>query len=314
MPKFDDSNLLVGFDTSDDACVYKLTEELAVIQTVDFFPPIVDDPYLYGQIAAANSLSDIYAMGANPTLALNLLCVPNCLPPDMIKAILEGGCNKVMEAGAVIAGGHTIEDTEPKYGLCATGFLHPQKAWSNRGAKVGDVLILTKPLGTGIATTAAKGNIIGEEAFRQATDTMAVLNKYSRDILVKTKVNACTDVTGFGLLGHAYEMAAASKITLKIDSIRLPLLPEVAELASMGIIPQGAYQNRSYLQDKVAIEPTVPEAIQDILFDPQTSGGLLVAINEKDERDTLISLQDAGIKATAIGQVVPDGGVFVKVI
>lgn len=297
--------MLVGFDTSDDACVYQVREDLAVMQTVDFFPPVVDDPYLYGQIAAANSLSDIYAMGGTPSLALNLLCVPNCLPLDMVGAIMEGGYSKVREAGAIVAGGHTIEDVEPKYGLCATGFIHPKDVWSNAGAKEGDVLILTKPLGTGIATTAAKADLLTDEQLRLATNTMAELNKYSRDALAFVGVHACTDVTGFGLLGHAHEMAAGSGVTMTIHTEHLPILPCALEMANMGIIPQGAYQNREYLRDKVLVAGTIPECLQDVLFDPQTSGGLLVSLEEGSAKEALLRLDTAGINAKVIGQVLP---------
>lgn len=304
----------MGFDTSDDACVYQVREDLALLQTVDFFPPVVDDPYQFGQIAAANSLSDIYAMGGNPSLALNLLCVPNCLPLDMVKAILEGGYSKVREAGAVIAGGHTIEDVEPKYGLCVSGFLHPREVWSNAGARVGDVLLLTKPLGTGIATTAAKADLLSEEQLRLAVETMAALNKYGRDALAGLEVHACTDVTGFGLLGHAFEMAEGSGVTVELNAKALPVLPGIADLATMGIIPQGAYQNREYLKEKVLLSDTVPEYLRDIFYDPQTSGGLLAAIPERQSQEALHRLEHTGIKGVVVGAVMSRKSTSVRVM
>lgn len=303
LPKFADENLLVGFDTSDDACVYKIREDLAAIQTVDFFPPVVDDPYLYGQIAASNSLSDVYAMGGTPSFALNLLCIPSCLSLETVSAILEGGYNKVQEAGAVVAGGHTIEDVEPKYGLCVTGFIHPKNVWSNAGAREGDILLLTKPVGSGVAVTAAKADLLNREQLQNATDTMAALNKYSRDALAELPVHACTDVTGFGLLGHAFEMAAGSKVALSLHTGAIPLLPGVADWASMGIIPQGAYTNKAYLKDKTDISASVPEYLRDLLVDPQTSGGLLVALPEKEVENALKRLMNAGVKPAIIGEV-----------
>lgn len=305
MPKFPVADLLIGFDTCDDACVYKLSDELAMIQTVDFFPPIVDDPYLFGQIAAANALSDIYAMGAEPSLALNILCFPECLPREVLSAIMQGGHDKVGEAGAVIAGGHSIDDPVPKYGLCVSGFIHPAKIWSNATAKEGDLLVLTKPMGSGITTTAAKADMISEEQFRHSADTMSTLNKYARDVAAKMGINACTDITGFGLLGHASEMAVASSKTIEIYADKLPLLEGAEELAKMGIIPGGAYKNRDYLKGKLDIETSVPLHLTDILFDPQTSGGLLLSVSEKDAKVLLSRLSEVAPFARIVGQVLP---------
>jgi len=273
-------NLLVGIDTSDDACVYKLSGELACVQTVDFFPPVVDDPYMYGQIAAANALSDVFAMGGSPAFALNIACFPDDLPGDAIREILRGGNDKVLEAGAVIAGGHTIADPVPKYGLCVTGFIHPDKVWTNAGAKPGDVLILTKPLGSGITATAFKQGIITPEQFAPTIAVMATLNKGAGDAIAAGGASACTDVTGFGLIGHAIEMADASGVTIELFADELPLLPEALSLSERGIIPGGLCRNREYFAEKVRIAEGVPPALQNILFDPQTSGGLLAAVAE----------------------------------
>ena len=295
----------MGFDTSDDACVYKVRDDLAVIQTVDFFPPVVDDPFLYGQIAAANSLSDIYAMGGEPTLALNLLCFPSCLPPSVLEAIMAGGADKVREAGAVIAGGHSIEDDVPKYGLCATGFIHPDKVWSNAGARAGDVLLLTKPLGSGILNTAAKADLLTAEQMQPAFDTMATLNKYARDIAAQYPISACTDVTGFGLLGHAQEMAQGSGVTLEITAGSLPLLAHAQEMAAMGMVPGGAYANQEHIADSISMGEAVPLAVQDILYDPQTSGGLLLSVPEAEAASLLSKLKAACAQAALVGRVLP---------
>ena len=224
---------------------------MVVIQTVDFFPPVVDDPYLFGQIAAANALSDIYAMGANPSIALNILCFPNCLPVSVLQSIMAGGYDKVHEAGAVIAGGHSVEDDEPKYGMCVSAFIHPDEIWSNATAKPGDFLVLTKPLGSGILATAAKSDVITQDEFRPALTGMATLNKYARDAAAKTGVNACTDITGFGFIGHACEMADASGCSFEIIANDVPVYEGTKSLAEDGIIPVGAYRNREYAGDRV---------------------------------------------------------------
>ena len=302
LPKQYDPNLLVGYDTSDDASVYRISDDLALVQTVDFFPPMVDDPYLFGQIAAANSLSDIYAMGATPKLAMNLLCCPTCLSPDTLRAILAGGADKAAEAGAILSGGHTIQDAEPKYGLCVTGFVHPARVLANRGSRPGDVLILTKPLGIGILTTAAKADLITPEQFLPAANSMAFLNRTAAESLTGLTVSACTDVTGFGLLGHACEMAGED-VTLRLFADALPLLPQTRELAEMGILPAGVYTNLDFLANKVFCAPTVPRALHDISADPQTSGGLLIALPESDAKTLLSRLHDANIPAKQIGEV-----------
>lgn len=239
LPTHKDDRLLVGYDKSDDASVYQVSDDLAVVQTVDFFPPIVDDPYLFGQIAAANALSDVYAMGAEAKLAMNIMCVNLSMGREAIRAILEGGYQKAYEGGVIITGGHTIEDKEPKYGLSVTGFVHPQKLLRNSSARPGDVLILTKPLGVGILMTAAQGDFVEAPLLQQLYDQMAQLNKTARDIMVRYDVHSCTDVTGFGLLGHACEMADGSGTTIHFQKDAIPYHKEALAMAAMGLIPAG---------------------------------------------------------------------------
>lgn len=312
MPKFSDDNLIIGFDSSDDACVYRINEHLALVQTVDFFPPMVDDPYLFGQIAAANALSDVYAMGSRPVVAMNLLCFPNCLNPEEVGRILEGGYSKVAESGAIIAGGHSISDPEPKYGLCVTGFIDPDKILKNNGAQIGDKLILTKPLGSGIMVTAAKGEMISADDLRPTIETMATLNRRAAEIAAAYSLHACTDITGFGLLGHAVEMLGDAAQGLIIDSASLPLLDGAYEMAEMGLVPAGAYTNRNYVGDRVRFEESVPLPISDILCDPQTSGGLLFAVPDTQADALLRDLQQEIPAASMIGEVVADHGIVVR--
>ena len=307
MPKFNDPNLLVGFGTSDDAAVYRIDDQTAIILTVDLFPPIVDDPYDFGRIAAANSLSDVYAMGGYPKVALNVFCCPESLPKEAVRLILQGGYEKVIEADSVIAGGHTIKDHEPKYGLSVTGFVHPQKILANSGAKPGDLLLLTKPLGTGILNTAAKAGLLGKSSIQAAVDSMALLNKIAYEQMMSFPVNGCTDVTGFGLLGHAYEMAAGSGVTIVLDASAMPLLPEARDMARMGIIPAGAYDNRRYLDGMVRVDPALPLDLLDTLYDPQTSGGLLISLPEREALQLLSRLQDLLPCAALVGRVLPPG-------
>lgn len=304
LPKFSDPDLLVGYQTSDDAAVYRIDEKTVLIQTVDIFPPVVDDPYQYGQIAAANALSDIYAMGGRPRLCLNICCFPEDLPKDVIKGIMTGGYEKIQEAGAIVAGGHSIKDAEPKYGLCVTGFAAPEDILTNGGAREGDLLILTKPLGTGILNTAAKAGLLGEGALKPLVESMAALNKTAFEIMRKYPVHGCTDVTGFGLLGHAAEMAEASGLSLVLEAGALPLLPEAREMARAGLVPGGAYNNRKWLDGKVEFQAGVPVDTEDICFDPQTSGGLLIALGEKEAGRLLTELQAAIPCAAIIGRAV----------
>lgn len=296
LPQFEDASLLVGIETSDDAAVYRLTDDLAVIQTLDFFPPMVDDPYLFGQIAAANALSDIYAMGGEPKLALNIVAWPNCINPRFLGEILRGGADKVKEAGAVLAGGHSIQDDVPKYGLSVTGLVHPDAFWKNSGARPGDCLILTKPLGTGIVNTAVKAGLASEAAEQEVIRVMTMLNQKAKQIMTEYPIHSCTDVTGFGLAGHGMEMALGSDVTLEIDAGCLPVQAAAPEYAKMGLIPEGAYRNRSFTEDQVAMAG-VEEYMQDVFFDPQTSGGLLFSAAPEDGQKIMAAFHAAGIGA-----------------
>ena len=303
MPTHYDENLLVGFDRSDDASVYRVSPDLALVQTVDFFPPIVDDPFTFGQIAATNALSDIYAMGGEPKLALNLLCIPETMPQSAVQAILAGGYSKVFEAGAIITGGHSIFDDVPKYGLSVTGFVHPDKFYKNLGAREGDVLFLTKPLGVGILTTAQKAELLEPGEIDRAIALMTTLNKGARDCAVRYRVHACTDVTGFSLMGHMLEMMLGSDTSARVDTGAIDFMPRVLEFANMGLLPAGVYRNRNYAEPFVD-EGNLPLKVRDALFDPQTSGGLLLAVDPKDadalERDLRASVPSAQRIGTVI--------------
>jgi selenide,water dikinase len=297
-----DPNLLVGFDKSDDASVYKVTDDLAIVQTIDFFPPIHDDPYTFGQIAAANALSDVYAMGGEPKLALNVMAVPRDMPSEAVHELLRGGYEKAYEAGVLITGGHSILDDEPKYGLSVTGFVHPDRVLTNSGARPGDVLLLTKPLGIGILTTAAKVDMASPEAMSLAVKLMTTLNKGARDAMVNYRVHACTDVTGFSLMGHGLEMAQGSGVELHVSVDAVDLIGEAVELARIGILPEGMYRNRTFAESWV--DPGGVElARQDVLYDPQTSGGLLIAVDSADADALLAELKTAVPSAQRIGTV-----------
>lgn len=314
LPKFQDDNLIVGFDSSDDAAVYKVREDLAIVQTVDFFPPMVDDPFVFGQIAATNSLSDIYAMGSVPATAMNLICFPTCLPVSIIGDILAGGYDKVKEAGAIIAGGHTIEDNEPKYGLCVTGFMHPKDVLTNGGCKCGDVIISTKALGTGILATAFKAGLLSDSEYKKMIELMTTLNAKARDAMMAVGANACTDVTGFGLLGHLYEMAQGSQKTIDVFSNNIPIVPKAIELAREGIIPAGAYKNMSYITSEIEVKATVKREISDVLSDPQTAGGLLISVPETRAKDLLSRLEAITADAAVIAQVREFDGKSLRVL
>jgi len=298
-----DPRLIVGYDKSDDASVYVLDENTALIQTTDFFPPIVDDPYLYGKIAATNALSDVYAMGGDPKLALNILCAAEEMADETIREILRGGYDAVYDAGAIITGGHTIKGAEPIYGLAVSGFVHSQKVLTNSGAKPGDVLILTKPLGIGIITTGAKADMVEKEVMDRIYAQMATLNKAARDIMIQYDVHSCTDVTGFALLGHSFEMAQGSNCTLHIQVENVPYHGEALELASMGLVPAGAYRNREYAQAGVSIRGSISLAMEDILYDPQTSGGRLFALPAGEAEACLAQLKQTIPNAAIIGYV-----------
>lgn len=297
-----DPSLLVGFDRNDDACVYKVNDELALVQTVDFFPPVVDDPYTFGQVAAANALSDVYAMGGEPKTCLNIMGVPRDFPKEVIREILRGGYDKVYEAGAVVAGGHTILDEEPKYGLSVTGYVHPDRFYRNCGARPGDVLILTKPLGTGILTTAAKADLVSEADREAMIRIMTELNKKARDVFVQHEIHACTDVTGFGLMGHLFEMVNGTDCEVLVDTAAVDILPAALEFARMGVLAEGMYRNRDYCAEQVD-EGGLQTAVCDALFDPQTSGGLLAAVAPQDAESVLAMLQGRVLSAQKIGVI-----------
>ena len=297
-----DPNLLVGFDKSDDASVYQVTDDLALVQTVDFFPPIADDPYLFGQIAATNALSDVYAMGGEPRLCLNIMAVPESMPKEAVHQLLRGGYDKVYEAGALITGGHSILDDEPKYGLAVTGFVHPDRVLTNSGARPGDMLLLTKPLGIGVLTTAQKAELLSPEGRALAEKLMTTLNRSARDAMVKYRVHACTDVTGFGLLGHACEMAQGSDVEMELRVADIDLIGEAVELAKMGLLPAGMYRNRTFAEPWVDAGDT-ELCKQDVLYDPQTAGGLLMAVDPADADALYAELKGCVPSAQRIGTV-----------
>lgn len=302
-----DKNLLVGYDTSDDASVYKVAENLGLVQSIDFFPPMVDDPYLFGQIAAANSLSDIYAMGGKPTHAMNLLCIPNCLGVEVAGEILRGGADKCVEAGCAIAGGHTITDNEPKYGLSVSGFVPLDRLLANSSAHEGDVLLLTKPVGSGVLTTALKGELVAEKNLSSMFDAMRTLNEAPIRLSEGLELHGCTDITGFGLLGHACEMAEGAGLTVIINAGAVPLFDQALEFARMGVIPAGTYRNDEYFAGRVAVSDELAPGLRDVLFDPQTSGGLLLALPLADARELQTRLQAEGKLAELVGHVEAKG-------
>ena len=302
LPTVTDANLLVGFDKSDDAAVYRMNDVQAIVQTLDFFPPIADDPYTFGQIAATNALSDIYAMGGEPKLALNILCIPKSMPKDAVHEILRGGYEKCAEAGAIICGGHSIFDEEPKYGLSVTGFVHPEHFWKNHGAKPGDVLFLTKPLGIGVLTTAQKADLLDDGTKAEMMRMMTTLNKAARDVLIHYRVHACTDVTGFSFLGHLYELCSGSDVSAEIDVSGIRFLPQAHEFAQIGILPEGMYRNRTFAEHAVDCG-AVELALCDLLFDPQTSGGLLCAVDAADADAVFDALQGKVPCVQRVGQI-----------
>ena len=306
LPK--DIDLLVGIETSDDAGVYRLRDDLAIIQSVDFFTPIVDDPYSFGQIAAANSMSDIYAMGGKPLTAMNIICFPiQNMDISVLQEILKGGLDKIKEARALLVGGHSVEDDELKYGLSVTGTVHPDRVLTNRGAKAGDRLIITKPIGTGIINTAVKGNLVGQEIIHEVTEIMATLNQAAAETLQDVPVSACTDVTGFGLLGHASEMIDDEKVGLKIYPERVPLMKDALNLSRMGIVPGGAHRNLDFRKSQIIHADKFEPAFMDILFDPQTSGGLLIAVENAYAHDLVTALKEKGVReAQLIGEFIEE--------
>lgn len=271
-------NILVGMETRDDAAVYRLDRETALVQTVDFFTPMVDDPYLFGQIAATNALNDIYAMGGQPLVALNIVCYPACEDIQILGEILRGGLDKVNEAGAYLLGGHSVDDNEPKYGLAVTGLVHPERVLTNAGAKPGDRIYMTKPIGSGIIATAIKAEMASPSACQEAVRWMTTLNRESCEIAARVGVNAATDVTGFGLLGHLSEMAQASGVTVQLKAESVPLISGAWDNAAMGLIPAGTYNNRAYLEARIKVTPGLSPIWLDLLYTPETAGGLLLAV------------------------------------
>jgi len=309
-------NLIVGFDGAEDAGVYKLTDDIAIVQTVDFFPPIVDDPYDFGEIAVANALSDIYAMGGTPLTALNIVSFPRKkISIDVLRKILEGGLNKLEEAEATLVGGHSIEDEELKYGLAVTGIIHPDKVIRNKGAKVGEIIILTKPIGTGIINTALKAGMASKEIIKMITNSMKELNRKASEIIQETGVSSATDVTGFGLLGHLYEMVCDEDIGMMIFPEKVPIFPETDKFAKIGIVPAGSHSNKEARKAFVVMEKEIEPYFFDILFDAQTSGGLLFTISKEKATGVIERMKTEGIEhATIIGEVIPEpkGKIFIK--
>jgi selenide,water dikinase len=306
-------SLLVGLDISDDAAVYQLDDKTALVQTVDFFPPIVDDPYTFGAIAAANALSDVYAMGGRPILALAVAAFPDDLPKDMLQAILQGGADKVAEAGAVVAGGHTVMDKEPKYGLCVTGLIDPAKVTAKANAQPGDILLLTKPLGTGIVTTAIKRGVGDEAHLDAAVASMLQLNKVAAELAQTVEVHGATDITGFGLLGHGAELARNSDVGLRITAATLPALPGALEYARDGVVPGGLARNQSYVEQDgyVRYQNEIDAGHQALLFDPQTSGGLLIALPPAAAEALQARYAEVGQSCWRIGEVIAGDGIEV---
>ncbi|MDQ5988269.1 MAG: Selenide, water dikinase [Syntrophus sp. SKADARSKE-3] len=295
-------NLIVGMEHSEDAGVYQLRDDLAIIQTLDFFTPIVDDPYIFGQIAVVNALSDVYAMGGKPVTAMNIVCFPvKKMDMAILRDILRGGLDKMREADVLLIGGHSVEDDEPKYGLSVMGVIHPKKVLLNRGAKAGDKLILTKPLGTGIVSTAIKVDMAPAALVDLAINAMTTLNRTAGKYIAQaSNVHACTDVTGFGLLGHACEMIEGEAVGITIHASAVPLFPGVQELAETGLIPAGLHRNRAFRAHQVDVSPGLPEWLLDLMYDPQTAGGLLVALAAEDAERLLEQLHQAGLTDTRI--------------
>ncbi len=306
----------MGIERAEDAGVYKLSEELAIVQTLDFFTPVVDDPYIFGQVTAANALSDVYAMGGRPLTAMNIVCFPvETMDMSILQEILAGGLDKMREAGVTLVGGHSVEDQELKYGLSITGIIHPAKVILNTGARAGDKLLLTKPLGTGIINTALKGGLADEGAVSRVIECMVTLNRKASELMMEVDVHACTDVTGFGLLGHACEMIEGTDVGMVIHSDRVPFFPEAKEFAEMGLVPGGLHRNREFRMNMVEIDPQVPNYLADILFDPQTSGGLLISVPGQEADMLLQRMREEGIEEAAlIGEITaePKGTITVK--
>ena len=307
LPVKSDPRLLVGLDTSDDAGVFQVNADTALIQTLDFFTPIIDSPFDFGRIAAANALSDIYAMGGTAITAMNIVCFPaDDLPEDVLRQTLTGGLAVIHDAGAVLVGGHSVDDREFKYGLSVTGLVHPDQIWTNSHAQTGDRIILTKPIGTGILATAVKGKLADPETTRQLVDITCELNKAAADAAMAFKPHACTDVTGFGLAGHLLEMARASGKTLRLEMGAVPFISAAVEFGRMGLFPAGAYANKKFFDHSIVMAEGIDPILADLLFDPQTSGGLLFSLPEPGASDLAAAMQDQGLSAAIIGEVTGD--------
>jgi selenide,water dikinase len=298
----DPEKLLIGLDKADDAAVYSLTDDIALIQTLDFFTPVVDDPYLFGQIAAANALSDVYAMGGQPILAMNIVGFPSCLEAEILSQILQGGADKVKEAGASLCGGHTVVDEEPKYGLSVTGTVHPDKLLSNSGIKEGDLILLTKPLGTGVMVSAIKGGFTKSDESNPAVKSMLTLNNTALKYFDQYQINACTDVTGFGLIGHLLEMSENSSLEITIEAPVIPIFEGVRDFAESGLLPAGAYKNRDNYEGFVSESGKRDQTLYELMYDPQTSGGLLISVAEEDAAELLIDLYGEGLDVAVIAK------------
>jgi len=311
-----DPNLIVGMERGDDAGVYKLREDLAIIQTLDFFTPIVDDPYTFGQIAVANSLSDVYAMGGKPVVAMNIICFPiNKMDISILQEVLKGGLAKMREAEVLLVGGHSVEDDELKYGLSVTGIVHPEKVWGNQGAIAGDRIVLTKALGSGIISTALKGKAVDQGLADKCIEVMTSLNKRASEVMKAVDIHACTDITGFGLLGHVCGMIEGSDVGMVIDSSAVPYFHEVKELVEMGMVAGGLHRNKKFRMHMVDVAPHVPDYVTDVFFDPQTSGGLLFSLPEDQAEDIVKKMHAEGIQDAAIvGEVTgkPKGKILVR--
>lgn len=301
LPKNQDPNLLVGYETQDDAGIYRLNDDIAIITTVDYITPPVNDPFLFGQIAAANALSDVYAMGGRPVTCLNLAGFPSKkLDQDILNQIIAGGLSKITEAGAVLAGGHTIDDDEPKYGLAVTGIVHPDKYWTNTGARPGDILILTKPIGSGVLFNANLKNWVSSQALNQCLAVIKSLNKTAAEIMQEFEIHAATDITGFGLSGHAFEMAIGSEIRLEFTLDDIPVMQEALEMYAKGVSTGVNRHNRQLVENHLRFEKNVPEWHREIVYDPQTSGGLMVAVPEGQGPKLITALKAAGVEQSCI--------------
>lgn len=312
MSQLRNANVLVGLALPDDAAVYRVSDEVAIIATVDFFPPVVDDPWTYGAIAAANAMSDVYAMGGEVLFALNVAAFPEDLPVEVVAEVFRGGAEKMVEGGGLVVGGHTIYDREPKYGLCVTGVVHPGRLLAKGGARADDQLLLTKALGTGIILTAAKNSRLQQQAHLDgAIESMLRLNRRASQLIQQVGAHALTDVTGFGLLGHAYEMAQGSGVAIRLFASQVPLLDGALHCAAEGISTGGEGRNRQYLADKVAFDSRVPQELIAILHDPQTSGGLLVALPRQEAAKLAGMMAGEGVPCWRIGEVMEGGGVDV---